>query len=434
MNKLEGIDFFNNIKRSVKISYFVASIIPLALLVYFSIRYVYPYVSGGDITKIPLNIGILLFLAVAVSLLGLMLTTRATNSSIASAQDLNAKLNSLFDITKNFRETHYADVLLRKIMDSAMSLTDTEFGALLLFDENGDLHLKASSGDKSQEMTSKIILSEEGLPNWVATHKNPVCINNVSRDSRYNPQLDYEKGFITKSLICVPLIYSGQVIGAIEMRNKKNGIFTSQDEALLSSLADQAGISITQNTLMEKQHGDFIHITEILVNAQDYMQNKKGHARRVANYANHIGKQMNFSDIELKKLYHASLLHDIGMLKVTADDPKKKEKTMQHPKAGYDLIKSISMWTESADIILCHHEWYDGKGYPMAKQADDIPVSARILAVADTFDVLTSEYSYKTQLDYQGAMNEIESHSGSQFDPQVVSALRDVITDAGLTG
>ena len=123
MQRAEGTDFFSEIRRSVKISHFVSSIIPLALLVYFSIRYVYPYVTEGDISKVPLDIGILLILAVAVSVLGLILTTRATNSSIASAQDLNMKLNSLSNITKQFRETLFPDILLKKIMESAMPLT-----------------------------------------------------------------------------------------------------------------------------------------------------------------------------------------------------------------------------------------------------------------------------------------------------------------------
>ena len=120
MNRLEGKDFFDNIRRSVKISHFVSSIIPLSLLVYFSIKYVFPYVTAGNASEVPLSIGIVLVLSVVVSILGLLLSVKATNSSIASAQDLNLKLNSLFEITKQFRETVYPDILLEKILRSAM--------------------------------------------------------------------------------------------------------------------------------------------------------------------------------------------------------------------------------------------------------------------------------------------------------------------------
>ncbi len=432
MHSLEGRDFFDNIRRSVKISYFVASIIPLAMLVYFSIKYVYPYVSGGDASNTPLNIGILLVLAVAVSVLGLILSTKATNSSIESAQELNTKINSLFEITKQFRETLHLDILLKKIMESAMVLTSAESGSLLLYDEQGNLKCRFSSRMSSGTSQGRILKPGEGIASRVAETGAAVLINDVSKDSGFDPDFDDESGHKTVSVVCVPLIYSNETIGVIELRNKQQGNFTKQDEALLNSLADQASISIAQNRASERQHSDFIHITEMLVGAQDYIQNRKGHARRVAGYANLIGKHLNFSDTELKRLYHASLLHDIGMLKIDPDDMWDKGQTMLHPKLGHDMIKAISLWSNSADIILHHHERYDGDGNPLSKKKEEIPLSARVLVVADTFDVLTSQYSLTVHLDSEAAIKDIESNSGTQFDPVVVQAFKSALTDNGL--
>ncbi|MBI5665890.1 MAG: HD domain-containing protein [Nitrospirae bacterium] len=398
MHDLEGKDFFDNIRRSVKISHFVASIIPLALLVYFSVKYVYPYVSGGDASNVPMSIGVLLVLAVAVSVLGLLLSTKATNSSIKSAQDLNTKINSLFEITKQFRETLHLDILLNKIMESAMALTSAESGSLMLYDEQGNLKCILSAGVNSGTGQGRLL----------------------------------SPGDETMPVVCVPLIYSGETIGVIELRNNKQGHFTKHDEALLNCLADQAGISIAQKRANEKQHSDFIHITEMLVGAQDYIQNRKGHARRVAGYANLIGKHLNFSDAELKRLYHASLLHDIGMLKIDPNDIWDKEQTMHHTKLGHDMIKSISVWSDSADIILHHHERYDGNGNPLSKKKEEIPLGARVLVVADTFDVLTSQYSFTVQLDSDAALKDIEANAGKQFDPVVVEAFKSALTDTGL--
>jgi putative nucleotidyltransferase with HDIG domain len=419
MKKVNRTDFFDNIRRSVKISHFVSSIIPLALLVYFSVRYVYPYVTEGDITKVPLDIGILLILAVASSILGLILSTKATNSSISSAQDLDLKLNSLSNITKQFRETMFPDILLNKIMESAMSLTDSESGTLLLYNENNDLQIKVEAGSLTDKLNNKIVQSGQGIAGKVVRNGEPVIINNVEEDPGYEPEFDHETEMKTRSILCVPLIHSNEIIGAIELRNKRNADFSSHDEALLNSLADQASISIAQNRASEQQHGDFIHITEILVSAQDYVQNKKGHARRVAN-------------TELKKLYHACLLHDIGLLKIDTRDLSKQEKNIQHPRLGYEMIRSISIWSDSADIILRHHERYDGQGYPDAEKGQDIPIGARILFVADTFDVLTSEDSYRNKMDYPAALREITAHSGTQFDPQVVEALQASLIESGM--
>ncbi|MDH4027346.1 MAG: GAF domain-containing protein [Nitrospirota bacterium] len=431
LHGLEGKAFFNNISRSVKVSHFVASIIPLSLLVYFSLRYVYPYVTHGDITSVPVDIMILLVLAVTVSVLGLVLTTKATNSSIKSAQDLNIKLNSLFEITKQFRETLYLDVLLEKIIRSAMDLTAAESGSILFYNNDGKLQYKINAGANSEKMNSRTIETGEGVANWVAESGKPAIINSPSK-LKLSPDYDSNTGFKTISVLCVPLIHSEEIIGVIELRNKKNGMFNAKDEALLYSLADQASISIAQSRANEKQQSDFIHITEMLVNAQDIIQNKKGHARRVTNYANHIGRHLELSDPELKRLYYACLLHDIGMMKIDPEEHGKTDKILQHPKLGYDLVKSISLWSESANIILCHHERYDGTGYPLGIEKERIPLGSRILFVADTFDVLTSKYSYRTQLDYKAAITELEANAGTQFDPAVVEALKASIVESGI--
>jgi putative nucleotidyltransferase with HDIG domain len=432
MYTLEGKDFFDNIRRSVKLSHFVASFIPLALLVYFSIKYVIPYVTEGNLSTVPLNIGIVLVLAVVLSVLGLVLSTKATNSSIGSAQDLNRKIDSLFEITKQFRETMYLDILLENIMKSAMNLTSAELGALLLYDEEGRLKIRVISGKNSEKMKNRVIKPGEGIAAQVAEKGKAFLVNDVSRDNRYNPEFDRETGYHTRSIICVPLICSNETIGVIELRNREQGIFTEQDEALLHSLADQASISIAQNSLQERQKSDFIHVTEILVGTQDHIQNKKGHARRVAHYANLIGKELGISEAELKKLYYASLFHDIGFMKIDMSEQWDREMMMNHSRLGYEMIRSISLWKDSADIILFHHERYDGNGYPMAKKEEEIPLGARILFVADTYDALTSEHSYKKPLDKEAALEEIEANAGTQFDPAVVQAFTSALSEAGL--
>ena len=261
MNDLEGKRFFDHIRRSVLTSYCVASIIPLALLVYLSVNYVYPSVSGGDFSKVPLNLTILPLLALFVSVLGLILTTRATNTSITSAQNLNSKLTSLFDITRQFRETLYPDLLLKRILTSAMSLTGGEYGFILLRNEDGDLQCTVNAGTGPDRIKNKMLKSEESIASRVARTGKPVFVNDIVNDSQYDPEFDKETGIKTTSVLCVPLMYDNAVIGVIELRNKRSGSFTKQDEALLQSLADQASMSIAQSRLTEQQHSDFIQIT-----------------------------------------------------------------------------------------------------------------------------------------------------------------------------
>jgi len=433
MNDLEGKNFFNHIRRSVLTSYCIASIIPLALLVYLSVTYVYPAVSGGDISKVPLNLTVLPLLALAVSVLGLFLTQKATNSSIASAQNLNSRLTSLFEITKQFRETLYPDILLKKILESAMTLTGGRYGFIFLKNEDGDLHCTVTAGLSHEKLKGTLLKPAETPAFEVAETGSPVLLNEIPAGTDDTGTFDSEAGIATESLLCVPLMYDSEIIGVIELRNKMSGPFTKQDEALLHSLADQAGMSIAQSRSTEQQHSDFIHITEILVGAQDAIQEKRGHARRVAHYANLIGKKLAFTETELKTLYHASLLHDIGKLRIDGREHQNGEQIMQHPRLGHDLIKSISQWSETAEIILHHHERYDGTGYPAGKKDDEIPLGARIMAVADAFDILTNEYSSKNQMNAADAIAEIETHAGTHYDPRAVNALRSSITDAEVT-
>ncbi|OGP64147.1 MAG: hypothetical protein A3K22_01375 [Deltaproteobacteria bacterium RBG_16_42_7] len=234
-------------------------------------------------------------------------------------------------------------------------------------------------------------------------------------------------------MLSVPLIYNNEIIGVIELLNKKNGNFTSEDEELLHALADQAAISIAQSRILESQQSNIINIAEILVTAQDsYIQEKKGHARRVAKYAYLTGKNIGLSENELKNLHYASILHDIGFIKFSLGEQMIKEKCKQHPQFGYEMIKPIPLWSNAAEIILNHHERYDGRGYPSGKGGEEIPLGSRIIFVAEVFDVLTSKNSYREQIDYDAAIKEIEEHAGTQFDPAVIKAFKEAIKDSDI--
>ncbi|MHA2657793.1 MAG: HD domain-containing phosphohydrolase [bacterium JZ-2024 1] len=433
MDDTFGKQFFDRIRQNIKVAYFVASIIPLGLLVYLSLKYILPIVSKGDFSALPLHIGALLILAVILSLLGLTLSVKTTNDSISALQNLHNRLNSLIEITKQFRETIYVDILLEDIIKSATNLISVKTGSLLLVDEDGSLKYKVSVGEKADSIKNKSIGMGDGFAGKVVKTGQPLLINDVAKEG-YNKDFEEVLGIKVNSVLCVPLISSKRIIGAIELLNKRRGIFSKDDEKMLFSLADQAAISITQSKQLETRHGDIIHITDMLLSAMDcYSTDKEGHARRVARYSNLIGKKMGLSEDLLKSLYYASLFHDIGFLKIPSKDRAIKEKLYQHPRLGYDMIKPISLWTDVAEIILYHHEWYNGNGYPTGINGKDIPLGSRIISVADTFDVLTSKRSYKEPIGLNTAIAEIEANSGTQFDPDVVKALTEAVKEAGIS-
>ncbi len=155
------------------------------------------------------------------------------------------------------------------------------------------------------------------------------------------------------------------------------------------------------------------------------------HARRVAELSVRLARLLGASEREVWDLERGALLHDIGkiampdsvMLKPGKLSAEEREVVRTHPQIGHDIVAGVPALRAAADIVLCSHERYDGAGYPRAIAAADIPLGARIVAVADTFDALTSARVYRPAMPREVAMEEMQRCAGSQFDPDVVRAL-----------
>jgi putative nucleotidyltransferase with HDIG domain len=164
-----------------------------------------------------------------------------------------------------------------------------------------------------------------------------------------------------------------------------------------------------------------------------------GHSKTVARYTQFLAHIMGFQDrAQLDNIRKGSLLHDVGKIaipdsilkKVEPLTAKEWEKIKLHPALGYGLIKEIKMVAEVGNIILYHHERYDGKGYPKRLKEDKIPVEARIFALSDALDAITSHRPYRKERSFKTAKKEILDNSGSQFDPVVVEAFSSVELDS----
>ena len=155
-----------------------------------------------------------------------------------------------------------------------------------------------------------------------------------------------------------------------------------------------------------------------------------GHARRVTRYCMEIAKVMGCSQEQMRQLKRGAYLHDIGkiaipdaiLLKPAKLMPDEMSVMSAHPYLGYEFVGRISFLAEAAEIVLTHHERYDGSGYPQGLMGDEIPLGARIFAVADTLDAMTSDRPYRRAVSFAAAREEIRRQSGRQFEPQVVEA------------
>lgn len=154
----------------------------------------------------------------------------------------------------------------------------------------------------------------------------------------------------------------------------------------------------------------------------------RGHSERVANYALALGCALNLDDATMQRLEYAALLHDLGKLAVPGAILTKPDALTQleiaaireHPTRGASMVARIPLLKDLADYVGGHHEWYGGGGYPNSISLAEIPQIARILAVADSYDAMTTTRAYRPALNHDDAITELESGAGSQFDPELV--------------
>jgi len=316
-------------------------------------------------------------------------------------------LEQFYQLARELSGTLDLDTLLKKIGQAAEKLTQAEASSILLLDEDKEhLYFKTVGGEKGGLIKKMKVKVGQGCAGWVAKERKPLIVQDVTKDSRFAKSFDQATGFVTKSILCVPLILHNELIGVAEVLNKKNGVrFTLEDQEVLQSLSHLAVIYITNAKFAETQRNFFTNIIEILASASEAREPRlAGHTRRIAQQALLMARQLTFDEREYQNLYYAALLHDIGYL-APGD---RTVRDLHHPIVGVEMVRGINFLAGAAPIIRSHHEHYDGSGYPDNLKGENIPLGARIIALLETVEEnnLTPE--------------EVERFSGTKFDPKIV--------------
>lgn len=184
---------------------------------------------------------------------------------------------------------------------------------------------------------------------------------------------------------------------------------------------------------LESAYMETIEILRFTVEAKDAYT--RGHSDRVAEYSELIGKRLNLSAEDLKILKLGGLFHDIGkigipdsiLLKTTRLDDNEYSEIKNHPAIGAHILSNATIFKDIIPIVKHHHERLDGNGYPSKLKGNDIPYLARIAAVADAFDAMTSKRSYRDSLSLDIVKEEILKNSGTQFDPEIANAFLNIL-------
>lgn len=230
--------------------------------------------------------------------------------------------------------------------------------------------------------------------------------------------------------------------------DNKDNLLERADEALYKSKYSNSNrVELYYSVFDEIEHSlqgrekDLLNSMRTLlmvVNAKD--RYTYGHSERVMNYAVQIGRHMALWEWEIQDLTVGALLHDIGKIEVPREILNKPgkltkeewESVKHHPIWGADMIRPISALSGAVDIVLHHHENYDGSGYPNGLKNEEIPLGARILRLADSFDAMTSNRPYKQTMTFKEAVNDIEKYCGVYYDPEVYEAFVEYISETGV--
>jgi len=321
------------------------------------------------------------------------------------------------------------DYIIRMIKDVTGCL---RISVMLLSDDGKYLYIKKAIGLKEEIIRSTRIKVGENIAGK-AFNDGKVILSNAEKGFNQNSFNYKENGpFMSIPLIEVPYKKGKKPIGVINLTNKVGReSFTAIEKNFLFYIANAASIAI-KNELrkesLEKSYLDtFILLANVLEARDKYTQ---GHSDRVAIYASEIAKRLSFNEEEISGIRYAGKLHDIGKIKIPDSILLKKGTLTEeeydimksHPIISKKIVDHLSFLSPIKGIFLHHHERYDGKGYPDGIKGEEIEVGARILAVADAFDAMTSNRPYRNTMPISKAAFILKSERGKQFDPQCVDA------------
>jgi len=235
-----------------------------------------------------------------------------------------------------------------------------------------------------------------------------------------------------RTLIAAPLMSAGNCKGVLVGLNKRTGEFDSVDLKLISSISSQVAVFLENHHLYEDLQDmlmGLLHALTTSVDAKDPYT--RGHSQRVALISRKLAALAGFGPQRVERVYLSGLLHDIGkigipetvLLKVGKLTDEEYDKVKRHPEVSAGILKGIPQLEDTLPAVLYHHERPDGRGYPRGLSGRDIPIEALIVGLADSFDAMTSDRTYRSAMPLEAVVAEIRRYSGTQFDSRLVELL-----------
>jgi response regulator RpfG family c-di-GMP phosphodiesterase len=354
---------------------------------------------------------------------------------------------SIYRISEAIATSLSVDTVLDLVLEATLEAVDADVVSLLLEDPQREgrftERMRKVSQRQSVDMHAPMLKLDEVLP--VFRDDRPLLVHG----NRANQFLEQPAAPLSKQLVSfcsIPLKLKGRIIGMLNVYSYTRGAkFSEGQRKMLYVLGSRAAVSIENARLYENLVDANKDLTTANVSLEENFKQTiigfahaleesdrytRGHSERVALYARLIAIGLRLSEPDIATVVKVGLMHDVGKIGIRNDKLNKPGKLTpeelamfrSHPAKGKRILEPIPFMRDIVPGCYCHHEAWDGSGYPQGLMSDSIPLIGRIVAVADAYDAMTSDRAYRKALPHEVACGELERCSGVQFDPEIVPA------------
>lgn len=326
------------------------------------------------------------------------------------------------------------DSTLAAILDLAIKITHSEVGGVLLTEPfSGATQIMLLRGELTEEQFQKILDRANFIRRPEAGRK-VICLTKTSEG--FTEMVRADSALL--SFISVPMIVERKTVGILVLMHRLSkgedhpGDYSPKDIDTISVFAGQAAL-VLHNTLLKMENGKkqvYLETIAALVSAIDAKDRyTRNHSKNVARVAVMLSHGLKLSAREIQTIEYGALLHDIGKIGIPEAilnkngklEQKEYETIKTHPVIGITILQPVDFLQGIRSIVHYHHERIDGKGYPGGLKGEGIPYEARIVSIADAWDAMTSDRSYRKRMSMERALSELHMHAGEQFDPYMVN-------------
>jgi len=353
-------------------------------------------------------------------------------------QRFRKRVDQLSGVVKRMHRTLFsAHDLPTLLLNASISLTGATRGLYVVLPKDGKaMRVKAAHGVAGYPESAPSPYITAIVEKLVRENDSFVCNAASEAVDGVPPARPEEKW---RNLVATPVNIHGELQAVIIAADKKEGPFNEAEVETLLSIGDHASVALENKHLERELQQAYLSTVSVLADAvQAKDPYTQGHCELVSRLARLTAAELDLPDDERDVVCFAALLHDVGKIGVSDGVlnkpgpllPEERDLVRTHVRIGHDLLSRVPSLTPVANVVLHHHEWYDGQGYPDGLSAERIPFAARIVAVADAYCAMITRRAYSDALPEDAAIAELRRCAGSQFDPRVVDAFTRVVASS----